>query len=532
MKRFLIWTLGALLLPLVLAGGLASADDWRDEQIRRMGEELSRVIRGLGKKLPLNWDGMPRHRWHCGGCPGTCYHHCIEVKITEEFRYKMPWYDTLVCQVEDPRWAWWEINRWSEPHLENISPRDALKRGTVTRWERMIYFRYGEAVCGCADPIVRGLRDESGDLYYPQCRGNACKGSYPLAGQVVVRLKRPITEEDLPRTWRYGGPGAAPEMDGEAGRSEWDAGSSGYTVYPPDFAGWPTDTELGDFWEVDYPSVETQEAIHKKIKEKLLLIYPNSWVDWRDCICCKAPAADAEPETPKKKFGWLVPSGLVGEGLFCMFIPSGRNYGDIGDLLITNPTDEPVTCVVPDGMLLDSSDPITQDLYVANVPTETPCSGAELIGRPVTVGAGESYLMRDLPGYCPDFELAPPDEGVCDIYTPCAPDERGARLLEVIAAVQGFDVGPVKLDLFEEGKAREMMCQGALWTVESAFDDVEGNEVTAEQLAGRYWEAFETSAGAALEAMPSDQRQETEELVRDEIRRIVSATSFVAKGHM
>ncbi len=43
------------------------------------------------------------------------------------------------------------------------------------------------------------------------------------------------------------------------------------------------------------------------------------------------------------------------------FIPSGRNYGNIGDLILTNTTDKDVSVTVPPGLLLDSNDPKIQD---------------------------------------------------------------------------------------------------------------------------------------------------------------------------
>jgi hypothetical protein len=178
---------------------------------------------------------------------------------------------------------------------------------------------------------------------------------------------------------------------------------------------------------------------------------------------------------------------------------------------------------------LDSSEPGVQDLYIANVPSETPCSGADEIGRPISIDPGETHVIANVPGFCPDFELKPPDEGVTDIYTARPPDEKAKTLLATIEAVKQFDTGSVKLEVFEEKKARQMMCQGACWLADSQIDEVKGNEVSGEQLADRFWGVFATSAGEKLAKMTPGSRKKAEDLVKKDIKEIVAATSFVAK---
>ena len=217
------------------------------------------------------------------------------------------------------------------------------------------------------------------------------------------------------------------------------------------------------------------------------------------------------------------------QGLRVVFVPSGKNYGDIGDLVVTNTTAKEVTFTVPQGMLLDSSDAAVQDLYVADVPTETPCSGAEMLDKPTTLGPRETRIYEDVPGFCADLELAVPAEGDCTIYTAREPDDKSRVLLAAIEAAKEFNVGRMKLNAFEEKKARQMLCQGALWMTDSRIDEVEGNEVSTAALQAKYWQTFETAAGAKLEQMTSKQREGVETLVREDIKTIVSATDFIAK---
>ena len=232
-------------------------------------------------------------------------------------------------------------------------------------------------------------------------------------------------------------------------------------------------------------------------------------------------------ETPKKQP--KQPTFSPEDGLRFSFVPSGDNYGDIGDILITNTTDAPVSVTVPAGLLLDSGVSGVQDLYVADVPTRTPCGGAKQIGKPVTVGPEETIVIDDVPGFCPDFELDPPGEGAVDVYAVRPPDEKADVLLAAIEAVKEFDVDTLALEVFEEDQTRQMLAQGALWLVESRYDDVPGNEVTEQKLADRFWTTFETSAGDSLAQMPADERAQAKELVKNDIKSIVNGISFVSK---
>ncbi len=233
--------------------------------------------------------------------------------------------------------------------------------------------------------------------------------------------------------------------------------------------------------------------------------------------------ADADSDSNGQNHGeW--PDGVV-----ISFVASGLNYGNIGDLTITNTSDKPVTCSVPPGTLLDSGDPTIQDLYVADVPTETPCSGAAELGQPITLAPGESHTISQVPGFCPDFELAPPAEGESDNYTCRPPDEKGEQLLSVVEAAGNLDIGEAGLDVFGEQKVREMVTQGACWMADSKIDEEPDNDVTSEQLTDRFWDTFTTAADEQLTTMPAEQRDEAEDMVRRDIKKIVAMTSFVAK---
>ena len=217
------------------------------------------------------------------------------------------------------------------------------------------------------------------------------------------------------------------------------------------------------------------------------------------------------------------------DGVNCTFVPSGSNYGNIGDLSITNDTDQPVTVTVPPGLLLDSSDLAVQDLYVADVPTETPCSGAKDVGKPITIDRDSTHVIKDVPGFCPDFEKNPPQKGDEDVYTCKQPDEKSEVLLNAIELVKKLDVGSLKLDVFGKDKAEAMVAQGSLWVVDSKIDDVKGNEIDGDDLSSRFFGTFATAAKDALDGMSPETREKAEKLVKDDIKKIVDATSFVTK---
>jgi hypothetical protein len=219
------------------------------------------------------------------------------------------------------------------------------------------------------------------------------------------------------------------------------------------------------------------------------------------------------------------------EGVYCSFQASGRNYGAIGDMTIENSTDTPVTVTVPPGLLLDSDNPKVQDLYVADVPTEKPCAGAKEIGTPITIAPNASYAIKDIPGFCPDGEKAPPaaETNGQSVYTACKPDEKADTLLEAVAAVKKMDVGNLKLDVFKEDKARAMIAQGALWQVDSKIDEEPDNDFTSATLKTRFFEAFTASAKESLEKMPAKKRETVESVVKDDIKKIVAAADFVTK---
>jgi len=176
-----------------------------------------------------------------------------------------------------------------------------------------------------------------------------------------------------------------------------------------------------------------------------------------------------------------------------------------------------------------SFEPKVQDLYVADVPTRTPCAGAAKIGKPVPVGPGQTHVISDIPGFCPDFELDPPKPGDSGTYAVRPPDKKAKPLLAALERVKKFDIGKMKLDIFKADQTRRMLAQGTLWMVDSHIDDVKGNEVTEQKLTDRLFTTFEKSAGESLKKMPPKKRAAAEKLVKNDIKEIVKGISFVSK---
>ena len=242
---------------------------------------------------------------------------------------------------------------------------------------------------------------------------------------------------------------------------------------------------------------------------------------------------EAEPGTDDGAgpSGWVCESWPKQEGVTATFVPSGLNYGNLGELHVVNSTDEAVTVTVPPGLLLDSKDPTVQDLYVINVPTETPCSGGEKIGEPITVGPDGSCTIEEVPGVCPDYELDPPTKGDSENYTCMTPDEKGEELVSVVETAKDVDISEMELKVFKPEKAVCMITQGACWMTDSRLDEVPGNEVTEDEIEDRFWGTFVTAAGEKLTSMPPEQKETVEETVQSDIEKIVEGISFVTKEH-
>ena len=254
-------------------------------------------------------------------------------------------------------------------------------------------------------------------------------------------------------------------------------------------------------------------------------------------ICIDAVIAHFEPKTrdsgleltpviddSKASVAW---PGI--RGVMVTFIPSGKNYGNIGDLVLTNTTDREVSVTAPEGLLLDSNDPKVQDLYVARVPTESPCAGAGDVGKPISIKPGAAYVIKEIPGFCPDFELAAPGKGQSEIYAAKKPDKKSQTLLKAIELAREVDVGEMKLDVFGEKKTAAMITQGTLWIVDSKADEVENNDVTKKDLADKFLAAFKLSAKDALAKMRQEQKEQAVKLVQADLKDIVAKISFVSK---
>jgi len=216
-------------------------------------------------------------------------------------------------------------------------------------------------------------------------------------------------------------------------------------------------------------------------------------------------------------------------GIKVTFNPTGAKYGYIGDLIIANETDHVVTCTVPLGMLLKTRDPRIQDMYAADVPTETPCSGAKYLGNRIAIAPKAKKVIKEIPGFCADFEFDPPDKGMAGNYTCKKPGGKGKKLLSVIEAVKKLDLSKLELKVFREKKASEMITLASCWMAESRWDGVEGNDVSTAQVIERFMEAFATPGGTNLPKMPSEQQVEAEKLLEEDVAKIVEKAASVSQ---
>ena len=284
-------------------------------------------------------------------------------------------------------------------------------------------------------------------------------------------------------------------------------------------------------------TVKFTRRVKGRRKKVTGLIYVLVYEGKREGPKIKKDAWGAMPEPthkiiilPPRKKKPKPPAWPPKKGVKTGFIPSGRNYGDVGDLVIKNTTGQPVTVTIPPGLLLDSFFEAVQDLYLAVVAMEKPCEGAKYIGKPFTIQPGQTVVVEHLPGFCPDFEKDPPKKNDTAVYACRQPDKKSKALLDTIAAAKTVDVGKLKLEVFGEKKARAMITQGALWAVDSHVDDEQGNEVSNTDLTDRFYGAFTRSAKAALDKMPPENRKQAEKLVKDDIKKMVGVTDFLAKG--
>jgi hypothetical protein len=305
--------------------------------------------------------------------------------------------------------------------------------------------------------------------------------------------------------------------------------------------------KVGESWLTFLLEVKMKDGKKKKVPANILVRVIDKKIEkgkthvttgWDDLfigeiiILNPGPGMDKHGKPiPKGKKVSMLEDWPARDGVYCSFRASGRNYGAIGDMTIENATDKPVTVTVPPGLLLDSDDPKVQDLYVADVPTETPCAGAKDVGKPIKIAPNAVYAIKDIPGFCPDGEKDPPaaeTEGQ-SVYTACKPDDKAATLLETIAAVKKMDVGNLKLSVFKDDKARAMISQGALWQVDSRIDEEPDNDFTGEKLKTRFFEAFTASAKDTLDKMPAKKRETVNSVVKDDIKKIVAAADFITK---
>jgi hypothetical protein len=214
------------------------------------------------------------------------------------------------------------------------------------------------------------------------------------------------------------------------------------------------------------------------------------------------------------------------------FVATGKTYGHLGDLVITNVSDMTVSGRVDNGSCLVSSDDVIQDLRVLTLPCEAPPDVYKL-GTEFKIQPGKTKRLA-LTGTCDDFGKPAPAKGVKDLYTLKGPDKEGKIIVNAVKRGVKFDPGKLKLKVFSPDQAHPMILQSLVWFVESRCDDTDGNEVTLEQLEEFYvnkWEKDET-ARKALAKMNPDQRLQADQMVKEDMKKIVASINFLKEGNM
>ena len=213
------------------------------------------------------------------------------------------------------------------------------------------------------------------------------------------------------------------------------------------------------------------------------------------------------------------------------YIPSGGNYGDIGDGFCINDGGVPVAFTIPDGSWMHSDDPNHQDMLVTDVPTRegNECSGAEALDVAITVPPETVVVVKDLPGVCPDYEKDPPTAGDSAHYELQPPNDKSRALVAVVDEVAAIDFTAKPLKGMKPGQAAETACQGAVWMAESRIDEVEGNEVSTEELHGRFFMTYLAAVDPAHRELDDEERDQLDDAVRDDLTTIVNAIDFATK---
>lgn len=242
---------------------------------------------------------------------------------------------------------------------------------------------------------------------------------------------------------------------------------------------------------------------------------------------------------PKNKthvtMGWGdLPTGIITlDGQVSLWVPSGDNYGDVGDAAFVNYSEEDQTCGVEDGSWVRSNDDQYQDIVLTDVPTypEDEPSGASSLDEEFSLPTETVVVVKDVPGGCTVLAKPAPPAGNVDQCTLEPPDEESEALVSVADEVSQIDFTKKPLTSISPEQAKATACQAAFWKVGSQIDSVEGNEVTNEDLENHFFSTYLSATADTREKMTPEKRDEMDKIVRDDLRTVVESIDFVTKKH-
>ncbi len=255
-------------------------------------------------------------------------------------------------------------------------------------------------------------------------------------------------------------------------------------------------------------------------------VNPGVSADVVDCEQCdivpkkNGTTLPTKPIKEPKKVGYLIPG----------FNPSGRNYGAVGNVGYVNYGDDAETAVLEDGSYV-TTDGEDQDFVVTNVPTQgDPPAGATALGVALPVPSETIVVVKDAPGICADGEKDPPAAGTPG-YTIEEPNDKSLAVVDVVDTISKIDFSKKPLKGMTPEQAKETACQAAAWQVESQIDEVDGNEISDEELTERFFATYVTATAEARKKMTAKQRKEMDGIVRDDLKTVVNSIDFVTKKH-
>ena len=246
---------------------------------------------------------------------------------------------------------------------------------------------------------------------------------------------------------------------------------------------------------------------------------------------------DGKPPKDEKyiKIGWDdLPTGIITlDGQVSLWVPTGDNYGNIGNACFVNYDGDEETCGVEDGSWVKSNDGQYQDFVVTDVPTygEDPPSGYSSLDKEFPLPSETVVVIKDTPGVCASFHTPPPPAGEMDAFTIKPPDEESEALTSVVDEISQIDFTKKPLTGMSPEQAKATACQAAVWKVGSQIDSVEGNDVTNEDLKDRFFNTYLSATTAIREKMTPEKRDEMDNIVQDDLTTVIESVDFVSKKH-